>query len=77
MKLKMTPNTVSNYLFASLCRTVVGEGGRGRGIGENWLVHILDDDLKIRKVLNYFKNVIFTSKNFILTISPILFIVFP
>ena len=57
MKLKMTPNTVSNYLFASLCRTVVGEGGRGRGrgISENWLVHILDDDLKIRKVLNYFK----------------------
>ena len=77
MKLKMTPNTVSNYLFAYLCRTVVGEGGRGRGISENWLVDILDDDLKIRKVLNYFQNVIFASKNFILTISPILFIVFP
>ena len=77
MKLKMTPNTVSNDLFASLCRTVVGEGGRGRGISENWLVHILDDDLKIRKVLNYFQNVIFASKNVILTISPILFIVFP
>ena len=55
MKLKMTPNTVSNYLFASLCRTVVGEGGRGRGISENRLVHILHDDIKIRKVLNYFK----------------------
>ena len=27
MKLKMTPNTVSNYLFAQLCRAVVGEGG--------------------------------------------------
>ena len=77
MKLKMTPNTVSNYLFASLCRTVVGVGGWVRGISENWLVDILDDDLKIRKVLNYFQNVIFASKNFILTISPILFIVFP
>ena len=27
MKLKMAPNTVSNYLFAQLCRAVVGEGG--------------------------------------------------
>ena len=27
MKLKMTPNTVSNFLFALLCRTTVGEGG--------------------------------------------------
>ena len=27
MKLKMTPNTVSNFLFAQLCRTTVGEGG--------------------------------------------------
>ena len=55
MKLKMTPNTVSNYLFAYLCRTVVGKGGRGKGISENRLVHILHDDIKIRKVLNYFK----------------------
>ena len=35
MKLKMTvsihDDTVSNYLFAQLCRTVVGEGEGGRG----------------------------------------------
>ena len=34
MKLKMTvsihDDTVSNYLFAQLCRTVVGEGEGGR-----------------------------------------------
>ena len=38
MKLKMTPNTVSNFLFAQLCRTTVGEGGV--------LIH------KFREVLN-------------------------
>ena len=27
MKLKMTSNTVTNFLFAQLCRKVVGEGG--------------------------------------------------
>ena len=62
MKLKMTPNTVSNFLFAQLCRTTVGEGGV--------LIH------KFGEVLNYLKmsgahfngllNVIFVSKNFIL-----------
>ena len=41
MNLKMTPNTVSNYLFAQLCRTVVGEG--------SVLIH------KFREVLNYLK----------------------
>ena len=41
MKLKMTPNTVSNFLFAQLCRTTVGEGGV--------LIH------KFREVLNYLK----------------------
>ena len=41
MNLKMTPNTVSNYLFAQLRRTVVGEG--------SMLIH------KFREVLNYLK----------------------
>ena len=41
MNLKMTPNTVSNYLFAQLCRTTVGEG--------SVLIH------KLREVLNYLK----------------------
>ena len=40
MKLKMTPNTVSNFLFAQLCRTTVGEGG---------FIH------KFGEVLNYLK----------------------
>ena len=41
MKLKMTPNPVSNFLFAQLCRTTVGEGGV--------LIH------KFGEVLNYLK----------------------
>ena len=49
-------DTVSNYLFAQLCRTVVGEweGGEGRGDKRNWLVQIQQD-------------VIFLSQNFIST----------
>ena len=43
MKLKMTSNTVTNFLFAQLCGKVVGEGG---GV----LIH------KFREsVLNYLK----------------------
>ena len=38
MKLKMTvslhDDTVSNYLFAQLCRTVVGEGKWTKGSGD-------------------------------------------
>ena len=43
MKLKMTPNTVSNFLFAQLCITTVGEGGGGV------LIHKFGD------VFNYLK----------------------
>ena len=39
MKLKRTPNAVSNYLFAQLGRTVVGEGTQ----------------IQFREVLNYLK----------------------
>ena len=41
MKLNMTPNIVSNFLFAQLCGTTVGEGGV--------LIH------KFGEVLNYLK----------------------
>ena len=59
MKLKMTvsihDDTVSNYLFAQLYRTVGVKGrGGGRGDKRNWLVHIQQD-------------VIFLSQNFIST----------
>ena len=52
-----------------------GEGGgrRGREISESWLVHILQDDIKIcvvpqiQRSHGLFANVIFLSQNFILT----------
>ena len=59
---------------ATVCKTVLGEGGGGEGISESRLVHILHDDTKIcvdpqiQRSLGLFANVIFLSQNFILTI---------
>ena len=59
---------------ATVCKTVLGEGGGGKGISESRLVHILHNDTKIcvdpqiQRSLGLFANVIFLSQNFILTI---------
>ena len=59
---------------ATVCKTVLGEGGGREGISESRLVHILHDDTKIcvdpqiQRNLGLFANVIFLSQNFILTI---------